>query len=402
MKSSSFLSPKVLVHTQSGTTDITDSVDDIFVQLSQESPFQTIKVKIKMNTLKVLEHNIGFFKERYSIYIDIFDINRKSVQDTFKIVNASPISYPNLDISELSQTLKNDAHASAGKSNVKDVEFLVELINEHTENAGIMFSYIWDQQVTYKKVWDKLTSKLSPWVEKDEPYLPDVTFYPHYFVPYNRMYNIIPSTMLDGYIKPKDGMGAFFILESGYAAYNMKGSFDRPKIKTTIYPTKASMKNFKDIFVTGFEISRDPSLKFEYGTNVRTIGSNQWMGGFKINDRELNYKDKEEILFKGIFDGTQATAMRFYKPNNTLDDKMIITSMHNIFRQMNKLTITLNRWTNFAMFIPLRHQWDIKFSSDVLKPYSGIYYVHGYELSVTREKQEFIPLVKLDLRIFNI
>jgi len=402
MKTSSFMSPRILVHTNSTTTDITDSVDDIYVQLSQESPFQTIKIKIKMNTLKILENHIGFFKEKYSIYLEIFDIDRGGVQDTFKIINASPIDYPDLDISELSKTLRNNPGKSAGGANVKNAEFTVILINQYTEAAGVMYSYVWEKKVKFGDVWKKLTSKLSPWFEKDKPYLPSTSFYPHYFVPYERLYNILPSVMLDGYIKPKDGMGAFFILEQGYAVYNMKGAKNRKRIRTTIYPTRASLQHFKDIFVTGFEIIRNPSLKFEFGTNVQTLSSNQWMGGFKINDRAIDYKNKEEILFKGVFDNTQGTAMRFYKPDKNLDDKMVITSMHNIFRQMNKVKITINRWNNFNIFIPLRHLWDLKFSSDVLKAYSGVYYVQGYEIRVTRAKQEFIPEVKLDLRIFNI
>jgi len=402
VKTSSFMSPRILVHSDSGTTDITDSVDEIYVQLSHESPFQTIRFKLSMNTLKVLEKNIGFFKERYSIYLDIFDINRTSVQDTFAIVNATPVKYPGLDISELSKSLKGDPSKAASKANVKKVEFTVEVINQFTEASGLMKAFLWEKQVTFKKVWEEVTSKLQPWFEKDKCYVPDAQFFPQYFIPYERMYNIIPSIMLDGYIEPKKGLGGFFILEKGYAAYNMKGSFHRKKLKTKIFPNRSEMKDFQDIFVTAFKISRDPSLKFEHGAHVRTISSNHWLGGTKINDRDLKYENKEEILFKGIFDDTHARPLRFYKPDNKLDDKMVITSMHNIFRQMNKLTLTINRWNNFDVFIPLRHQWDIKFSSDVLKAYEGIYYVHGYEIFVKREKQEFIPQVNLELRLFNI
>jgi len=402
MRTSSFMSPRVFVHNSKGKVDITDSIKEIYVSQSQDKPFQDIKLKLNMNTLKILQREIGFFKEKYTIILEIFDINRQYVQDKLVIDHATPVKYPDLDISQLSKTLKKDLHNSADIANVKQEVFEVILTNKYVEPASKSLAFLWERDTTFKAVWNKVTNAAGPvWFEKDKCWCPGVKFYQQFFVPFNRLYNSIPSIMMYGYLKPHVGLGAFMITERGLVAYNIKGALKRKKLKTKIYPSRGEEKDFKHIFVTDFYINRDPWLKLEHGTTMKTIGESKFRAEYLHRKRSLKYntQQEEKILFKGMFDGIWGKPDEYWNAYNPLEDKMITTSRYNIWRKMNTVSLIINRWNKFLDFMPLRHIWILQFSSEILKIYDGKYYVTKYELIVSRHKQEFIPRVKLDFQL---
>ena len=390
-KSSSFFNIKVeLKQPHQQAIDITDSVEKFHLVYEKSNIFPQIELHLKTNTAKIQNYHIGFFSEKYDVTLEIYDNSRENILDSISMT-LKPTKYLNLDLKMVSRMMET----SNPDSNSGEIEFSMLLINSFTESLFFSKSLIWERPVSYDEIFSTVIAEAPGWYEYDDPEFPELTF-EQFFIPYDRLYNVIAYVVSKGYFSEFNSV-CFIISHNGLRLYNLKNTKKRPIIKTAIFPNASDIKDLNGIFVVDFSIDRSPDLKLKYGTRMQTIGVGHFRGDTTI--RGVNYTAKNAAFNPNMFEDIPSQQLEYH--NFGLKNSVVQNSIISAFSEMNVLKLSVTKWSSFEYIMPLKHLYNLMFTSKTLSNYSGQYYIVSTDITVERVKQEFTPRITLDMRMID-
>ena len=390
-KSSSFFNIKVeLLQPDQQPIDITDSVEEFHLVYEKSNIFPQIELNLKTNTAKIQKYHLGFFAEKYKVTLEIFDNSRENILDSITMV-VKPTKYLNLDLKMISRMMET----SNPDSNSSDVSFSILLINSFTESLFFSKSLIFERSISYDELFSTVIAEAPGWFEFDPPEHPELIF-KQFFIPYDRLYNVIAYVVSKGYFSEFNSV-CFIISHNGLRLYNLKNTKKREIIKTSIFPNASNVENLHGIFVVDFSIDRSPDLKLKYGTRMQTIGVGNFRGDTTLTG--VNYTAKNAAFNPNMFEDIPSQQLEYH--NFGLKNSVVQNSVISAFSEMNVLKLSITKWSSFEYLMPLKHLYNLMFTSKTLSDYSGLYYIVSTDIRVKRVKQEFTPQITLDMRMID-
>jgi len=388
-RSSKFINLDVWCYSEAGSWNITDSITNFSYTTSRTSMIQDISIALNMSSGKLKSTSIGFFKERYVITVELFDSSQKTVVDTITF-DTSVIRYNNFNISEINQDSK--------PHNDKDLAFSIDLFNTINEGAFININKVLEF-TTYKKIFKYVIGQLNNngvYNFEVDPSNPEISFVEQFFIPDMRLYAALPYVLNRGY--SKRDVVATYITNKGLCIYTMSKTKTRKKITTTIYPSRADVKDFEDIFVTNFEVIRDPSVVLRKGRKQPIFSTSVFRHRYHM-PRYADKKIKNPIFLPQLYKNVQT---RTYITNSDVNDINAINSFDENARLISMLELTLNRWTKFDELLPMRNLYKVNITGASYSYLSSEYFIHSSTVNVTRDNNEFIANAHLTLQVAEV
>jgi len=388
-RTSKFINLDVWCYSEVGSWNITDSVTNFSYSTSRTSMIQDITLGLNMSSGKLKSTGIGLFKEKYVIVVELFDSSQKTVVDTITF-DTSVLRYNGFDISEINQDSK--------PHNDKDIAFSIDLFNTVNEGAFININKVLEK-TTYKKVVKYVMKQLNDngvYNFEIDPSNPEISHIDQFFIPDMRLYAALPYVLNRGY--SKRDVVATYITNKGLCIYTMSKTKTRKKIKTTIYPTRESVRDFEDIFVTDFKVIRDPSVVLRKGRKQPIFSTSEYRHRYHM-PRYADKKIKNPIFLPHLYKNVQT---RTYVTNSDIDDINAINSFEEHFRLISMIELTLNRWKKFVELLPMRNLYVINITGASYAYLSSEYFIHSSTINITRDNNEFIANAHLTLQVAEI
>jgi len=384
-RTSNFISPTVWLYNDNNSYNITDVTMKFVSFLDFSTPFQGLELNLSMSSDKINEMQLGHFKEKYVVTLELFDSSQKSVIDTITY-DMMPYKYDGYDISILSKHQNNnDNHGT--------IDLTVYLINSNTVELFNTTSAIHVDK-KYKDIFSKTITDLGvPIKEKDEPH--SKIKHEEFFCPTARKFDHMNYVLNKGFLNKDIGeIGTSIMTNDGLCVYRTEKSKDRKKLKTMIHPKTAdAMKDFQDMFVTNFKLERNIQDKLNIGHKASFFTSHVKKSRYKaVDKKKADYGQK--LMLPKVFKESRS---RTYEINDEYKQADFATSIDDAYRDLHHIKLTLNRWKKFEQLIPLRHILNVKFTSDLIKNNSGDYIIRSNRIVVERTGQEFTAKCELDL-----
>lgn len=390
-RSSKFINLSVWCYSDVGSWDITDSITNFNYVTSRTSMIQEISISLNMTSQKLQKTSIGFFKEKYVILVELFDSSQKTVVDTTTF-DTSVLRYNGLDISQLNQ--------DSEPNNTHEIAFSIELFNTINEGAFTNYNTILED-TTHKKVFKDVIgqfAKKGVYKFEIDPCDPVVTEeLEQFFIPDMRLYSTLPFVMNKGYNK-EDIPTACYITHKGLCIYSLDKAKTRKKITTTIYPKRSDVKDFEDVFVTKFEIIRDPSIVLQHGRKIPVFSTSIWKHRYHT-PRYADTKLTNPIFLPDLYKDVQS---RTYSTDSDIKDTNAIKSFQETVRHISMVKLTLNRWTKFDQLLPMRHLYKLNFTGASFNYLSSEYFIHSASVTVHRDNNEFVGNTELLLQVAEV
>jgi len=388
-RSSHFINLDVWCYSEIGSWNITDSVTNFSYTTSRTSMIQDVTLGLNMSSGKLKSTAIGFFKERYVILVELFDSSQRTVVDTI-MFNTSVIKYNGFDISAINQDSK--------PHNDKELAFSIDLFNTINEGSFININKVLEK-TTYKKVFNYVIGQLNKngvYNFEIDPSNPEISKVDQFFIPDMRLYAALPYVLNRGY--SKRDVVASYITNKGLCIYTMSKTKTRKKIKTTLYPSRPTVQDFEDLFVTDFKVIRDPSIVLRKGRKQPIFSTSVYRHRYHM-PRYADKKIKNPIFLPQLYKNVQT---RTYMTDSDIHDINAINSFEEHARLISMIELTLNRWKKFDELLPMRNLYKLNIIGASYRYLSSEYFIHSSTVTITRNNNEFIANSHLVLQVAEV